>query len=114
MFISKITFNIFRVTDFPDILGHPIVKDLAEKYKKSPGQVLLRHLVQHGIIVIPKSSNSDRIKSNIEIFDFELAPNDIKQLDELDKQEDGRIFDFLFFKGVENHPEYPFKVRRAA
>lgn len=74
----------------------------------------MRHLVHHNIIVIPKSVNPERIKSNIDIFDFEIAPDDIKKLDGLDKQEDGRIFDFLFFKGVEKHPEYPFKVRGKA
>lgn len=92
-------------------MGHPLVKELAEKYKKTPGQILLRHLVQQDIIVIPKSSNPERLKSNIDIFDFELAAEDIEKLNGLDRGENGRIFDFLFFKGVEDHPEYPFKQR---
>ncbi|XP_023311655.1 alcohol dehydrogenase [NADP(+)]-like isoform X2 [Anoplophora glabripennis] len=100
----------YSLDDFPDILGHPTVTELAEKYKKSPGQVLLRHLTQQDVIVIPKSGNPDRIKANIDIFDFELNDEDIEKLDVLDRGEKGRIFNFLFFKGVEKHPEYPFKV----
>lgn len=99
----------YTLNEFPDILGLPVVKELAEKYKKSTGQILLRHLIQHDIIVIPKSGNPDRIKSNIDLFNFELSPEDMESLNNLDKGEEGRIFDFKFFKGVENHPEYPFK-----
>ncbi|XP_047353135.1 aldo-keto reductase family 1 member A1-like [Vespa velutina] len=94
---------------FPDLLGHPIVLEMANKYKKTTAQVLLRHLVQQGIIVIPKSSSQDRIKSNINIFDFVLSEEDMNTLNALDKGTDGRIFNFLFFKGVEKHPLYPFK-----
>ncbi|KAJ8941671.1 hypothetical protein NQ314_010316 [Rhamnusium bicolor] len=60
------------------------------------------------VIVIPKSSNPVRIQANIDLFDFELTEDDMEELDALDKGEKGRIFDFLFFKGVEKHPEYPF------
>lgn len=99
----------YSLEDFPDILGHPVVKEIAQKYNKTPGQILLRHLVQQGAIVIPKSGNPERIKQNISLFDFELSNEDLEKLDALDKGDDGRIFHFLFFKGVENHPEYPFK-----
>lgn len=100
----------YVVDDYPDILGHPDVIKIAEKYNKSPGQVLLRHLVQQDIIVIPKSKNPDRIKSNIDIFNFELDKEDMDKLNKLDKGAKGRLFDFRFFKGVEDHPEYPFKL----
>ncbi|KAF5288490.1 hypothetical protein FQA39_LY15419 [Lamprigera yunnana] len=107
-FSSKYNYN---VCDFPDILGNPIVKELAQKYKKSPGQVLLRHLIEQHIIVIPKSGNPNRIKENIDLFDFELSPEDVNKLNNLDKGEEGRIFNFLFFRGVEKHPEYPFDMK---
>ncbi|XP_043671068.1 aldo-keto reductase family 1 member A1-like isoform X2 [Vespula pensylvanica] len=99
----------YNTENFPDLLGHPVVLEMANKYKKTTAQVLLRHLVQQGIIVIPKSSSQDRIKSNINIFDFVLTEEDINTLNALDKGTDGRIFNFLFFKGVEKHPLYPFK-----
>lgn len=95
--------------DFPDILGLPVVNELAEKYKKTPGQILLKHLIQQDVSVIPKSKNPERIQANIELFDFELTNDDLERLNEIDKEEKGRIFNFLFFKGVEKHPEYPFK-----
>nr|XP_023022936.1 alcohol dehydrogenase [NADP(+)]-like [Leptinotarsa decemlineata] len=103
----------YSLNDFPDILGHPTVKRLAEKYNKSPGQILLKHLVQQNIIVIPKSGNPERIKANIDLFTFDLSQEDLETLNSLDKNEEGRIFDFLFFKGVEKHPEYPFKRSKA-
>lgn len=100
-----------RLDNFPDLLGHPTVKEIAKKYQKTESQILLRHLIQQDIIVIPKSSNPDRIKQNIDIFNFVLSDEDIGKLDALDRGENGRIFDFLFFKGAEKHPEYPFKNR---
>nr|CAH7744771.1 unnamed protein product [Callosobruchus chinensis] len=101
----------YSLNDFPDILGHPVVKELSEKYRKLPAQILLKHLIQQDVIVIPKSSNPERIKANIDLFDFELSEDDLEKLNALDKNEDGRIFDFMFFKGVDKHPEYPFKAR---
>ena len=84
---------------FPDLLGHPVVKEISDKYEKSPSQVLLRHLVQEGVIVIPKSSNPERIKKNIDIFNFTLTEEDLKRIDNLDQGSKGRIFTFLFFHG---------------
>lgn len=95
-FQTKYNYSVDR---FPDLLGHPDVKEIANAHNKTTAQILLRHAVQGGVIVIPKSSNPDRIKSNIEIFDFELTENEMKKLDALDHGDDGRIFNFLFFKG---------------
>ncbi|VVD04659.1 unnamed protein product [Leptidea sinapis] len=95
---------------FPDLLGLPVVKEIADKHGKTPAQVLLRFLVQQKIVVIPKSTTENRIKENANIYDFELTTAEINCLSELDKQEEGRIFNFLFWKGVEKHPEYPFKL----
>lgn len=47
----------------------------------------------------------------MEIYDFELTPAEVNRLKKLDKGEAGRIFNFLFWKGVEKHPEYPFKAQ---
>ncbi|XP_044731328.1 1,5-anhydro-D-fructose reductase-like [Chrysoperla carnea] len=95
---------------FPDLLGLQIVKEISSKYNKSLGQILLKHLIQQGIVIIPKSGNANRIKENFDIFDFELSIDDINELNKLDRGEEGRIFNFLFWKGVENHPQYPFKL----
>lgn len=101
----------FSLDNFPDILGHPTVKEIAKKHNKTEGQILLRHLTQQKVAVIPKSSNPERIKQNVEIFDFLLSDEDLEKLNALDRGEEGRIFDFFFFKGAEKHPHYPFKNR---
>ncbi|KAF7284926.1 hypothetical protein GWI33_017405 [Rhynchophorus ferrugineus] len=101
----------YTMENFPNILGHPIVNEIAQKYHKNAGQILLKHLIQNDVIVIPKSGNPVRIKSNIDLFNFELSEEDMTRLNDLDQGEDGRIFSFLFFKGVENHPEYPFRKK---
>ncbi|XP_029036605.2 1,5-anhydro-D-fructose reductase-like isoform X2 [Osmia bicornis bicornis] len=98
-----------NVEDFPDLLGHPIVQKISTEHKRSPAQILLHHLLQLGVVVIPKSSSPERIKANIDLFDFTLTKEEMELLSTLDKGPGGRIFNFLFFKGVENHSHYPFK-----
>ncbi|XP_041969139.1 1,5-anhydro-D-fructose reductase-like [Aricia agestis] len=95
---------------FPDLLGHPKVKEISKNHNKTTAQVLLRFLIQENIVVIPKSTSEARIKENSEIYDFEISKEEINELRKLDKGENGRIFNFLFWKGVERHPEYPFKL----
>ncbi|MQS51852.1 aldo/keto reductase [Companilactobacillus mishanensis] len=66
------------------IHDHVITK-LADKYNKDVGQVILRFENQEGIIVFPKSVHESRIKSNLNIFDFELTNDDMEQIRALDK-----------------------------
>jgi diketogulonate reductase-like aldo/keto reductase len=54
------------------------LQKLAEKYQKTPAQIILRWAVQQGISTIPKSSNPSRIRENFCIFDFEIEPTDIQ------------------------------------
>jgi len=63
----------------------PLFQELSEKYKKTPVQLVLRWDLQKGIVTIPKSVHQERIKSNAEIFDFELSEEDISHIDKLDK-----------------------------
>ena len=73
-------------------LGHALttifeeetIKKLAEKYKKTPAQIILRWDIQRGIIAIPKSQKAERIKENFEIFDFEMTEEEMKEIDNLD------------------------------
>lgn len=96
--------------EIPNLISHPTVEEVSKRYNKSPAQVLLRFLVELGVSVIPKSSNPDRIGENFQIYDFSLSPDDMDRMKSIDQGEHGRILDFLFFKGVENHPEYPFTI----
>ncbi|KAE8747131.1 hypothetical protein FOCC_FOCC006129 [Frankliniella occidentalis] len=91
---------------FPDLIANPVVVEIASRLNKTTAQVLLRHIVQRGIVAIPKSTNEERIAQNIQLFDFELSAEDMAKLDALDRGEDGRIIDMKFVLGVENHPEY--------
>ena len=68
-----------------DIMMNPIVKEIAEKHGKSSAQIALRQHVQRGIVIIPKSTHKDRMKQNLDIFDFELTKEEMEKLKELDE-----------------------------
>lgn len=70
------------------IFSLPLMLDLAEKHNKSIAQITLRWHIQNGVIPIPKSSNEERIKANIDIFDFNLSNEDMKKIDSLNSNED--------------------------
>lgn len=68
-----------------DLFNEPILVNIAKKYGKDVGQVVLRFEHQEGIIVFPKSVHESRIKSNQEIFDFELTSDEMDAIRALDK-----------------------------
>jgi 2,5-diketo-D-gluconate reductase A len=74
-----------------DVLDDPLVTQIAAKLGRTPAQVVLRWHVQRGNIVFPKSVTPERIRENFEIFDFEVEPADLEQIDGLDRGEAGRI-----------------------
>jgi 2,5-diketo-D-gluconate reductase A len=65
------------------ILGDATLTGLAEKYGRTPAQVVLRWQVQVGNIVFPKSVNPDRMRENINVFDFELTADDLAAVEAL-------------------------------
>lgn len=70
------------------VLSNDLIIDLSQKYKKSIVQIVLRWHMQKGVIPIPKSSNENRIKENIDIFNFEISSEDMKAIDSLDEGND--------------------------
>ena len=70
-----------------EMFNEPIVIELSKKYVKTPAQILLRFQIQKGVIIIPKSVHDDRIKENIDIFDFLLNEEEMNALSKLDKNE---------------------------
>jgi 2,5-diketo-D-gluconate reductase A len=68
-----------------DVLTDPAIAKLAEKYGKTPAQVILRWHLQLGNVVIPKSVTPSRIKENFELFDFELTADDLAAFAPLEK-----------------------------
>lgn len=72
-----------------DLFNEPVLKDIAKKYNKNVGQVILRFEHQEGVIVFPKSVHESRIKSNMDIFDFELTSDEMDAIRALDKNGEG-------------------------
>ncbi|VDK20501.1 unnamed protein product [Taenia asiatica] len=79
------------------------VVEIAHKHGKTPAQVVLRHGLQRGIIVIVKSVTPERIKSNFDVFDFELTEAEMAKLSKAVSNK--RVYECLAFS---KHPEYPF------
>lgn len=75
-----------------DIFTNETIKEIADKYNKSNGQVILRWLLQRGIVVIPKSVHKNRMEENIDVFDFKLTDDDMNVMSSLDKGE-SQFFD---------------------
>jgi methylglyoxal/glyoxal reductase len=64
-------------------LNHPVLRKLADAHGRSSAQILLRWALQHGTVVIPKSSNRERIIANAQVFDFQLTDAEMRELDGL-------------------------------
>ena len=67
------------------LLKDPVIVELAEKYGKDVGQIIIRFINQEGIITFPRSTKPARIKSNMDIFDFTLSDEDMERMRSLDK-----------------------------
>ncbi|MXV43828.1 aldo/keto reductase [Saccharibacter sp. 17.LH.SD] len=72
------------------ILGNSLIQTIAQKYKRSSAQVILRWHLQNEIVVIPKSVNPERLAQNLDIFDFTLSREDMEAIATLDRS-DGRM-----------------------
>jgi 2,5-diketo-D-gluconate reductase B len=70
--------------------GNPAIERIAKAHGKSAGQVALRWLVQQGVIPIPRTAKAERLKENLAVFDFTLAPAEMDEIGAL-KRRDGRV-----------------------
>ena len=84
----------------------PVLKDIAQKYGKTPAQVILRWNIEQGIVVIPKTVHEKRMMENFNVFDFALDAQDMVKIKTLDKNcpsmldtrnlnEIRRVYDYL-------------------
>jgi 2,5-diketo-D-gluconate reductase A len=73
-----------------EVLDDSAIGEIADRLGRTPAQVVLRWHIQHGFIVFPKSVTPERIRENFALFDFELEPGDMEQIDSLDRGEAGR------------------------
>ena len=69
------------------IFKNPILAEIGEKYNKSVAQVIIRWIIQKGIIVFPKSTKQERMEENFNVFDFELTDGDMEKIKELETGE---------------------------
>jgi 2,5-diketo-D-gluconate reductase A len=70
-----------------NIFQNELLRSIAGKYNKTVAQVILRWLIQRGVIAIPKSVRKERIVENFAIFDFELSPEDMTAISSLDMRQ---------------------------
>ncbi|XP_036044036.1 aldo-keto reductase family 1 member C15 [Onychomys torridus] len=90
-------------SDSPYLLEEPVLKTIARKHNRSPGQVALRYQLQRGVVVLAKSFNEKRIKENFQVFNFELTPEDMKMIDGLN-----RNFRYAKMLFAVDHPYFPY------
>jgi 2,5-diketo-D-gluconate reductase A len=69
-----------------NLFRNDLLLSIGSKYGKSVAQIVLRWLIQRGIVAIPKSVRKERIQENFNIFDFELSPDDMSEIAALDKK----------------------------
>ncbi len=67
-------------------LSHPVLTELARAHDVTPAQVVLRWHIEHSIVVIPKSSHEDRIRSNIEVSGFTLARDEVARIEGMSRR----------------------------
>lgn len=86
-------YNIFHEAWAPfgegrnGLLDEKVISEIAEKYGKTPAQVILRWHIQRNTIVIPKSTHYERMVENINVFDFSLSDDDMEKIAKLDNNQ---------------------------
>ena len=94
-----------------NVFEDKVVVKIAKAHSKTPAQVLLRHQMQNGIIVIPKSVKKSRIEQNFGVFDFSLTDKEMKELDAQDQGTSARAFSgkiLEFDRDIETLKDFPF------
>lgn len=76
--------RLIGFSGLPKLLNNKIINEIAQSYGKTPAQIVIRYQVQKGNSVIPKSARPERIRDNVDVFDFYLTANDMRSLDNLD------------------------------
>jgi 2,5-diketo-D-gluconate reductase A len=70
-----------------DVVTESVVKEIAERHGKTPAQIVLRWHMELGVVTVPKSSDPERQRQNIDLFDFALAPEEVAAISALDRGE---------------------------
>ena len=91
---EKIVVQAWSPLGTGEVLAHPLLVELGEKYKKSPAQICIRWVLQHDVLPLPKSVTPSRIIENTQVFDFEITEADMDAIDKMP-----------FAGGQANHPD---------
>ena len=67
-----------------DYFNNPVLKEIGAAHGKTTAQTALRFLIQSDVVVIPKSTHKERMEENFNVFDFELTPEEMSRIEELD------------------------------
>ena len=84
-FQNRIQMESYSPLGSGGVLDDPVIAELGRKYGKSPAQVIIRWHLQEGLVVIPKSVTPERIRDNLDVFQFELDDTDMARIAELDR-----------------------------
>lgn len=68
---------------YSNLKNNALFEELSEKYSKSPAQIILRWHIQRNMLIIPRTQNKERLRDNMDIFDFELSSEDVKKINSL-------------------------------
>ncbi|XP_022817294.1 aldo-keto reductase AKR2E4-like isoform X1 [Spodoptera litura] len=92
--------------DFPGPkMDDPVLTSLAQKYEKTPAQIVLRWLVDRNVVPIPKTVSPKRLLENINIFDFKLKEEEIEKINQFNSNTRYTLPSFW-----QTHPFYPFDI----
>jgi diketogulonate reductase-like aldo/keto reductase len=68
-----------------EVFDDPVIQDLAAEYDRSPAQIILKWATERDVVVLPKSSSPAHVRRNVELFDWDLVPEDRERIDDLDR-----------------------------
>lgn len=74
-----------------DLLDEPVITRIAQRHGKTPAQVVLRWHIELGLVTVPKSAQPQRIRENIDIFDFSLTAEEVAEISALDQGEHAAV-----------------------
>jgi D-xylose reductase len=78
-------FALGMAAEKESVMNEPVIRQAAERHRKSPAQVLLRWGIQRGTAVIPKTTRVERLRENLDVFAFELTSEEMKAISALNR-----------------------------
>lgn len=97
---KNIVIQAYRALRQATVLETELLAEIAKSHTKTPAQVLGRWCIQKNCVFIPKTSNKERMKENLDVFDFELTEDEVKRLDALTTDENKQAMLALYRKGL--------------